>query len=361
MIEIFHPLYSTTKISLQPEANSKSLLKLFKNEVIEGKVLQTLSSGNVSLLIKGKRFLAQSHVPLQEGKILSLKVEDTVPIPTLKLLGVKFTDSNAVDISKILSALKENVWRSIFENTHHFGLSKEVVSPFKEMIRNVSMELFLKSSPELLWELIDKSGLNWEAKLRKALLTKKIGGATDLSKLIQSDVKGSISRFLVFADKEDGSLKNFVSVIKNIQLLDKLVLEQDRKIFLPIPMQFPDGFFTLGQLLIHLTQMGKDSDAKKIMDENPMRITFLLELSHLGPLRADLVINGKEITGRFLITKEEAASFIKNNIPSLITALKDKGFTVCAIECHCKDPETVKQSLISEIIQEEDSTIHLVA
>jgi len=361
LIEIHYPLYSKTKISLHPEANSKSLLKLFKNEVVEGKVLQTLSSNNVSLLIKGKRFIARSYVPLQEGKILSLKVEDTVPIPTLKLLGMKFTDSNAVNISTILSAIKENLWRSAFENIHHYGLPKEALSPFKEMIHDLSMGLFLKSAPGLLWELIDKSGLNWEAKLRKVLLEKKIGGAADLNKLIQSDLKGSISRFLVLTDEEGGFLKRFVSAIKNIQLLDKFGLEQDRKIFLPIPMQFPDGFFTLGQLLIHLPQMEKDSDTRKRIDENPFRITFLLELSNLGPLRADLVINGKEIKGRFLIAKEEVKLFIKNNIPSLINKLKDKGFTVRSIECHCKDPEIVKQSLIREIIQEEDSAINLVA
>jgi len=360
-MEVSYLPFSTAKISLQPEANSKQFLRLFKNEVVEGNVLQSFSSGNVLLLIKGRRVMAKTYVPLREGKILSLKVEETVPIPTLKLLGVKFTGSDAINISIILSAIKENLWRSTFENIHHYGLSKEALSPFRELIHYLSMGLFLKSTPELLWELIDKSGLNWEAKLRKVLLEKKIGGAITLDKLIQRDLKGLTSRFLALKEEGGGFLKKFVSVIKNIQLLNQLGLEQDRKIFLPIPMQFPDGLFTLGQLLIHLPQKEKDSDTRKRIDKNLFRITFLLELSNLGPLRTDLTVHGKEIKGRFLITKEEGILLIKNNIPFLINKLKDNGFTVCSIECHLKDPEIVKQSLIREIIQEEGNTISLVA
>ena len=361
MIEVNYPPFLTSKISLQPEVNSKSLLKLFKNEVVEGKVVQSFSSGNVLLLIKGRRVMARSYVPLKEGEILSLKVEETVPIPTLKLLGIKFTDSNAINISILLSAIKENLWRSTFEKINHYGLPKEASAQFKELIHDLSMGLFLKSTPKLLWEIIDKSGLNWEAKLRKIFLGKKIGGAANLDKLIQGDLKGLTSRFLALKEEDGVFLKRFVSAIKNIQLLNHLGLEQDRKIFLPIPMQFPDGLFTLGQLLIHLPQKEKNGNTRKKIDKNLFRITFLLEFSNLGPLRADLSIKGKEIGGKFIITKEEIKLLIKNNIPSLINKLKDKGFTVSSIECHRKDPEMVKQSLIEEIIHQEGNTISLVA
>ena len=361
MIEVNYSPFPTSKVCLRPEENAKSLLKLFKNEVVEGKVLQSFSSSNALLLIKGRRVMARSYVPLREGRILSLRVEETVPIPTLKLLGVKFSGSNAINISILLSAMKENLWKSTFENIHRCGLPKEALSPFKELMHDLSMGLFLKSTPELLWELIDKSGLNWEAKLRKILLGKKIGRATTLDKLIQRDLKGLTSRFLVLKEEGEDLLKRFVSAIKNIQLLNHVGLEQDRKIFLPVPMQFPDGLFTLGQLLIHLPQKERESDTRKSINKNPLRITFLLELSNLGPLRADFTVNGKEVKGRFLMTKEEIKLLIKNNIPSLINTLKDKGFSVYSIECHLKGPEIVKQSLIGEIIHQEGNTISLVA
>ena len=280
-MKISYPQFSTSRISLQPEANSKSLLKLSKNEVVEGKVLRTFSSDNALLLIKGRRVMARSYVPLKEGKILYLQVEETAPTPTLKLLGT--------------------------------------------------------------------------------LVSKKIGGAASLDKLMQGDLKGLVSRLVALNEKKGTPLKRFVSGIKNIQLLNHPGLEQDRKIFIPIPIQFPDGLFTLGQLLIHLGQKEKNGSTRKKIDENPFRITFLLELSNLGPLRADLSIKGKEIRGTFLITKEEIKFFIKNNIPSLINKLKGKGFTVSSIECHLKDHEIVKQSLVEEIIHQEGNAISLVA
>lgn len=363
MIEVSYPPSSASKISLQPEANPKSFLKLFKNEVVEGSVIKSSSLGEALLLINGRRVMAKTYVPLREGSVLSLKVEEIVPIPTLKVLGIKFTDSDAINISMILSAIKENLWKTIFENIHHYGLPKEALSLFRELMTDLSLRLFLKSNPELLRVFIDKSGLSWEGKLRKAALTRTIG-RDNLNKLIEGDLKGLASRFLALKG-ENGVLKDvlerFVSTIKNIQLLNHLGLEQERKIFLPIPIQFSNGLFTVGQLLIHIPQKGKDGDTKQGIDKKFFRITFLLELSNLGPLRADLNIKGKEIGGRFLLTKEEAKLLIEKSIPIFISRLKEKGFSVRSMECHLKDPETVKQSLIEEIFQEEGNTISLVA
>ena len=360
MIEVNYPLFSTSRISLQPEPNSKSPIKLFKNEIIEGKILKALSLDTALLLIKGRKVIAKTHVPLKEGSVLSLKVEQTVAVPTLKLLGIKFANSDAINISMVLSAIKENLWKLAFENINYQGLPKEALSLFKELMNDLSMRLFLKSTPELLREFIDKSGLSWEAKLRNILVGNKIGG-DNLYKLTEGDLKGMASRFLALKEEKGTLLKRFVSTIKNIQLLNKFGLEHDRKIFLPIPIQFPDGLFTIGQLLIHLPQKEKDGDTKQRTDKDSLRVAFLLELSNFGPLRADLTIKGKEIEGRFLLTKEEAKLLIEKGIPIFISRLKEKGFSVRSMECHLKDPEIVKQSLIEEIVHQEGNTISLVA
>jgi len=359
LIEVSSFPSSASKISLQPESDSTTLLKLFKDEVVEGTVLKSFSSGKALLLIKGRRVMARTYVPLREGRVLSLKVEQASPIPTLKPLGIKFTDSGAINIPIILSAIKENLWKSIFENINHYGLSKEALSLFRELMTYVSLRLFLKSTPELLREFIDKSGLGWEAKLRKVLLNKTIGG-DNLNKLIEEDLKGQVSRLLALKQEGGGLLKRFVSTITNIQLLNKFGLEHDRKIFLPIPIQFPDGLFTVGQLLIHL-QEERDEYRKQKGDKDFFRITFLLDLSNLGPLRADLTIKGKEIGGEFLLTREETKLVIEKSIPIFISRMKERGFSIRYIECHLKDPEIVKESIIKEIIQEEGSTISLVA
>jgi hypothetical protein len=360
LIEIHYPPSLASHISLQPEANSKSLVKLLKNEVVEGRVLKSLSLGEVLLLIKGRKVMAKTLVPLSEGKILSLKVEELLPKPTLKLLGIKFTHSNAVNISSILSAIKENLWKSTFENINQHGLPKEALILFRELMNDMSLRLFLESSPELLRAFIDQSGLSWEAKLRKALMNKTIG-RDHLDKLLEGDLKGLVSKFLTQKGEDSVPLKRLVSTIKNIQLLNHFGLEQDRKIFLPIPIQFPDGLFTVGQLLIHLPQREKDESKTKKTDKNLFRITFLLELSHLGPLRADLTIKGKEIEAKFLLAREEARLLVEKSMPIFLNSMRETGFSIHHVEVHLKEPEVINQSLLKEIVQEEGNTISLVA
>lgn len=360
LIEAGYFPFPGSKISLQSEGKSTSLPKFIKNEIVKGKVLKALSSNSVLLLIKGRRIVARTHIPLREGVVISLKVEELSPFPILKLLGVKFTSSDAINIPNILSAMKENLWKTIVENIDYQTLPKEETFLFKELIDDLSQRLFLKAKPDLLRDFIDKSGFNWEAKLKK-IFVQKVINEDNFNKLIAGDLKGLGSKFLGFKGEHEVLLNRFVSVIKNIQLLNCFGLEQEGKIFLPIPIRFPDGFFTVGQLLIQLHQKKKDEHYKKRIDKALFRVSFLLELSNLGPLRADLTISGKDIKGRFLLTNKEAKSLIEKKLPSLINSLKERGFSINHMGCHLRDSEVVKQTLIKEIVQEEGYTISLVA
>ena len=158
MIEIGHLPFSPTKISLQPDSNSKRLPTLSRNEVVQGKVLKSFSSGEVLLLIKGRKVMAKAHVPVREGKVLSLKVEELSPHPTLKLLGLRLTAPQGLNVSSILSAMKENLWKSVFGGTHHHALPKEALSPLRELMNDLTLRLFLESPPGILKELIERSG-----------------------------------------------------------------------------------------------------------------------------------------------------------------------------------------------------------
>jgi hypothetical protein len=161
--------------------------------------------------------------------------------------------------------------------------------------------------------------------------------------------------------EEAVSLKRLVSTLENLQILNHLGLNQGRKIFLPVPMQFPGGLFTAGQLLIQLPNERKHETENKKVGKDVSRITFLLELSILGPLRADLTIHDRSIEGRFLLTNEEAKSRVEGAIHFLIDRLVESGFSVTFLECYVKEPEIVTESLISEIIPDEGGTLNLFA
>ena len=304
--------------------------------------------------------MARTAVALTEGRVLSLKVQETVPVLTFKLLGTKPADIDIVSIALILSAVKENLWKSISENIDHYGLSREALSRFKELMDDLSLGLFSKSAPDLFRLLIDKSGMNWEAKLREALHNKTIGG-DNLAKLVDGDLKGLASKFLGFKGESAVLLKRLVSTLSHIQILNYLGLKQEGKLFFPIPIQLPDGLFTVGQLLIQLPQKEGKEHGKKKARKDLSRIIFLLDLSVLGPLRADLTIQGQAIEGRILLSKKEAKACIEKGIPILISRLEERGFSVLSMECHLKDPVIVNESLIQEIIPDEGYSLNLIA
>ncbi|HUU40251.1 MAG TPA: hypothetical protein VMW42_04865 [Desulfatiglandales bacterium] len=360
MIDASDSLFFKQKIILQQEGDYKRHLKLSKDEVVEGKVLRSLPLNRASLLIKGTRVTAGTQLPLKEGSVLSLKVEEAGPIPLLKPLGLRPGTPNTSNISTILLALKENLWKSAFENIH-LALPKEKLPLFKELITHLTQRLFLKSSPELLKVLVDRYGFSWETKLRMLLLGKTFS-SDNLDKLIDRDLKGLASRLVNLRQGgEENVLDRFVSTITNIQLLNRLEIGQEGKIFLPIPVQFPDGHFVVGQLLINLPKKEEDKYTGKKNDRSLFRITFLLELSYLGPIRADLTVNKKEIAGRFLLANDEARLLVQDNIFSLIGNLEKRGFNVHSIECWLKDPEIITRSFTREIIDLEGYTISLVA
>lgn len=356
----YPPSSSPSEISLQKEAHPKSFLTLSKNEVVEGMVLKSFSLSKALLFIKGRRVMARTAVPLAEGRVLSLKVQKTVPVLAFKLLGTKPADLDIASIALILSAVKENLWKSISENIDHYGLSREALSRFKELMDDLSLGLFSKSGPDLLRLLIDKSGVNWEAKLREALHNKTIG-RDNLAKLVDGDLKGLASKFLGLKGERAVLLKRLVLTLTHIQILNYLGLKQEGKIFLPVPIQLPDGLFTVGQLLIQFPQKERNEHRKKRARKDLSRITFLLDLSVLGPLRADLTIQGQAIEGRFLLTKKEAKARIEKGIPLLVSRLEERGFSVLSMECHLKDPVIVNESLIQEIIPDEGYTLNLIA
>jgi hypothetical protein len=360
LTKISHSSVPASWISLQSRENDTSRPTFVKNEIVKGVVLKSISLTSVMLLIKGKRIIANTHVLLSEGNAVTLKVEKTHPNPILKLMKIEGESVGTINTSMILNGIKKNLWKAIIEHMDRYPLPVKEKELLKELVIDISKRLFPKPNPDALTELIDKSGLGWEKKLRETVAS-KIHSHADIKRLLDGDLKGLISKIIASADGENHLLNQFISVIKNIQLLNLYGLEQDGKIFIPLPLNLSDGYYTVGQLLIQLGRYKNDEQKEKEKDNGFFRISFLLELSNLGPLRADLAVRGEQITGRFLTVKEETKSIIEKNLPSFIAALKNRGFSMLHLECHIKEPKLVNDTLIKEIIREESCHISLVA
>jgi len=134
---------------------------------------------------------------------------------------------------------------------------------------------------------------------------------------------------------------------------------EGRTILLPLTVHFPWGRSSLGQLLIRLPHKDENLGDRKGKAQNPYRLTFLLDLLHLGPIRADLQIIDKEIRASFLTARDETRRVLSNSVARLISILSEKGFLVHDIQCRLNDAESIQESFLKEIYEGEDESINL--
>ena len=86
-----------------------------KNEIVKGTVIKSLSNRNVLLLIKGEEVQVRTLIPLKTGSIITLQAEKVTPVPILKLVEPVAGAMETLKISNILSAMKENLWKIIYQ------------------------------------------------------------------------------------------------------------------------------------------------------------------------------------------------------------------------------------------------------
>jgi hypothetical protein len=363
LIEIIRPPSHTPRIAIRTNAASRTPHPFIKGEIVEGKVLKTAPTGESLISIDGKTVSAKSPFQLTAGETLTLRVEEASPLPILKLLGVKGSDHLEPRVPLLLSSIDEASWKALAEAISRLNISQEDRSAFNRLMGKLLQGIYQKGQENILKTLIDLMGLRWEAKLSRHMGYQK--GGQVLERLLRGDLKGMVSKLIFQQRGETADLKRFVAVIESLQLLNRMTMEQERSLFLPVPLQFPDGLLSIGQLLIHMPQNGEDgapeTRGKRGGRHGKVRITFLLELSHLGPLRVDLSLMDREISGRFLLSTEEALSRVRDQISSFTQNLIEKGFSIGHLEYECDTPETVKRPLVTQILQMEDRNLSLIA
>jgi hypothetical protein len=328
------------RITLGRENPSDSLPKLLRNEIVEAEVVESYSSNTALLLIKGKRVIARTSVPLPPGKTVALRVEEAGSLPVLRLIGLKGADSRVTNLPLLLSAIDENIWQSVYAWARQNPLQSNLASLLQRALRDWRGDVS-GMGPESLKKMLDRSGYHWEAKLGQVVRPPKT--SEDLSKLLEGDLKGETIRSMARGEGENPLLRRLLAVIEEVQILNLGMLE-DRKIFFPIPMEFPDGWCTVAQLLIHLPGRREDPSGKE--EKRVTRITLLLNMSGLGCLRIQMTIMGKNIEGVCMTGSEETRAYLERNISSFLEGLGEKGFSVRSFACILKDLREVERNLL---------------
>ncbi|MCD4721897.1 MAG: hypothetical protein K8S13_18860 [Desulfobacula sp.] len=345
---------SSSEMVINKDGGKKNTLPKFKkNQIINAKVIQLLPQGKALLLVNGQKFVAKTAMLLKPGEEVQLKVlaqKDTI---ILKLIG---------PIQKMTNRQISSLVRFFSKNEAIPDISKTRISGVKDLLYNMALKSD-KPDETFLPKLIEKSGLVWEKKVARILLgnTSSSDIKAGLDILLKQDIKGNILKNMLMVDPQKfEGLKmaaSFLETIENYQLLNHHSSDSGR-FLLPFPI-FSDQAFSFGQLLIDTGDKAKSNnkDADKVI-----HISFLLDMTKLGPLRADFSILKKEITGRFLLKDDDTCKYVKSMIAELTTRLAKIEYQVRKIECHTAEKEEIQQSSFIEslVTARDESMLNIV-
>ncbi len=337
-------------------------------DVLKGKVLNVYSPRVANIEIKGKEIQVRMNVPLKEGENILLRATKKGMNESFRI--IKNETGNPLNIREgLLRALGKS---GPFENLTEIlkfsesdikdkDLNPEIISRLKSIIKEISLKSGI-TDIDLLKTLVRKSGMSWENKLSNLLYNPK-GMAEKPAAFVENDLKALTMDFLAkFGDDSEQGIRvrSFVETLEQFQLLNSQTSEESGKYIMPIPI-FGNEMFKFGQLLIDLNSKdGKNKGGK----EKVLRVSFMLEMSNLGDLRADFSMLKKGITGAFGVETEEARRFIKNRIPQLERNLNKHEFQVHKIDCFVIDEEELKnRSLTDDILTRdlgEDEILNIV-
>lgn len=334
---------SSSEMVIQKDGNKKSPPPQFsKNQIVSAKVLAQLADGRVQLSVNGRTVTAKTGLLLNPGEAVKLQVMQEKEAVILKLIGPG-QRVTANHVSALLGSLTRN--ESIFD------LSGQRLGPIKQLMADISLKSG-KADDQFLPRLLEKGGLLLENKLSQ--LVQSGQSPTDIrikiNQIIGQDMKAALLNELtnMISGKAGAppSAMTLSESIEGFQVLNQSSAESGRFI-LPFPI-FNDAAFKFGQLLIDTG--GQREDVKKGDDDRVTHISFLLDMSRLGPMRADFSIYKQDISGRFLFKDSETCRYMESLIPQLKDQLGEREFMLRQINCEVAQKEEIQHSALIETV-----------
>lgn len=360
-------MISSGRMAVDPSSeNSKPLAGLRLNATLPATVMRTLSARQVQLAIGGQRVVADTFLPLQPGSQLQLKVVQTDPTPILKVLEAAGPPSSGQPPAMInLSAAGDPFARlsQLMETAASLPNRPDTENSGIARLTRLIGTLALKSAaPDLplLERLIQDGGMGWEGKLSNALTRDPAGAPEKLRQMAGQDLKAVALQLLAEA-AEGGpvreAVERFVEGLETLQTLNRHSFEDAGRFILPLPVLWEEGM-QFGQLLLDLN---RGAGAGEGPAEKATRVSLLLTLTRLGPLRADFGIWKKTVNGTFGVADAETARLVQNDLPRLERSLHRSGFSAGRIDCRVLGRSTLAStSLAEELLGAGEGGLNLV-
>ena len=324
------PIASSGAAVFRPTGGSGSDVQalLRDGRVLKAEVLQHSADGTVLLAIGRHTIPAETELRLDPGASFLVRVEEGAQGTVLRRLAPEGSDA------ALLRALRAVVGRGgrLGETLGELGRALRAASGEVELapgLRTLARglaELLARPTGDAsaLRALLPALGLGHEAALAALL---GAHGAKAAPEKLRADLKGLLLGAWTEVEdeaREPGALREAVAraltSLESEQLLNLARARAGEALLLSFP--FPDGErWTTARLSVPGREEhqhgGREDEAV------PFRMTLGLELSSLGPLRADLTLTPSLLSVRLLVTRAEVARRLEGELGALRARITD--------------------------------------
>jgi flagellar hook-length control protein FliK len=306
-------------------SEASALLK--DGRLLRAEVLSSSHDGAVMLAIGRHTIPAQSDLRLDPGARLLVQVALTAEGPQLLLLPPGDDPESAL-LGALRAAVGEErpLGETLGDLAHALrtALAGGESAPEARALSQVLSQEMATQAPALdgagLRALLASLGLAHEAGLALALESGRRGGLGAL----RDDLKARLLRMLDAQGAGSTPLReaagHALASLETEQLLNLARERSGEPVVLSFPVADGDGWAT-ARLLVPARREREAEDAAAA--PAPFRLTLGLELSSLGPLRADLTLAPGVLALRILVTRADAARRLTGALAELRERLGD--------------------------------------
>jgi hypothetical protein len=326
----------TPRPVLSLSASTAAVLQ--EGRVVAGEVIQGQSQGGVLVAIGNLRVPARAQVALEPGQRFLAKVESMGEVVVLRILS----EAKASSVSPLLEAL-----RAILPGERPIGAVLSELAGLlrslagggrgadaRAMLAEFAGHVFEPGSKGAqLASLLQRSGTGLEAALLSAAQRCVRRGKKGSGEL-RADLKARL--LLARASSAHGGLtKALTKALRSIEAEQVLNLAKDacsepRSVSIPFPDPgLEGGGWTTAWLSFLRSDEGGAAAGRK-SQESGQSVRVDVELAQLGPLRAELCLDGGRLRARVVAADERAQALLRDALPSLVEALSASGLEVDA-------------------------------
>ncbi|MGQ9646420.1 MAG: hypothetical protein ACUVWO_07785 [Thermodesulfobacteriota bacterium] len=338
-------------------------------EILEGTVVQQVDDRHVMIQLRGRDFLAESHLPLSLNREGHFRVEATDPqvilkfIPDAKRENLPMTSwatSYPIDAPSLESLSKALVGLWAIPSEAVPPALRAKVEALQALVQRFSLKDPSSLEADDVKEILIRSGLFFEHQLKRLVEGHE---ADRFDQVVTRDLKGLAIRlkserdsFLASEDaqgKPDATLREVATGldrllhrIEGFQTLNIHPSDPEGKLFLLLPLWFHN------HLQFVEMSISPRPSSPVLSDSEAISIFFLLHMPDWGRVSIEAKVRGKDLYCLFKVTKPDIVAFLSQAFPELERRLMRIGLQT-HLGVSVEDEKNLPQTFLSEALEKE--------